>query len=575
MSIDWYEGVNGGTAALGVEWNLSESATGVSYTPYVYLWMASHSQDSSMPYTWNLTAGGTVVSSGSTTLSYNIAGSTTTLIDSFATRYLSKTTGTQYLVLTCTFTDGYVYGESKINTTKTWQVSVPALSTYTVSYNANGGSGAPGSQSQYYGSSIALSSTKPTRAGHTFLGWATSSTGGVSYAPGATYSSYTSITLYAVWQINTYTIAYNANNGTGAPASQTKTYGVTLTLSSITPTHSGYNFLGWATSSTATKATYSAGGSYTANAAATLYAVWQVAYNPPRITNLVITRCTSDKTASDSGTYATVSFDWATDKAASKYVLKYQKTTDSSVTTASTTTISGTSGSVSDALVGSGELSADYDYMIYVDVYDANGNTETYATITGQKYAIDFLPNNAGAAMGKAAYLEDTLDLAWALKVAGVDEDGVGLLLSEGALNAKNGVKINDVTMSNFLVYQQFSSANNAWNYIMWDSGLTLMWCYYVVKWTTDSTNNVSTGNSNVMVSMPWLGVNLYSPYVISATIMNNAHSASELKQTIKTTMVSSNRMRLSVESSYGDFGVGTSIPVGIIVLGKRGSPEW
>lgn len=466
MSIDWYEGVNGGTAALGVEWNLSESATGVSYTPYVYLWMASHSQDSSMPYTWNLTAGGTVVSSGSTTLSYNIAGSTTTLIDSFATRYLSKTTGTQYLVLTCTFTDGYVYGESKINTTKTWQVSVPALSTYTVSYNANGGSGAPGSQSQYYGSSIALSSTKPTRAGHTFLGWATSSTGGVSYAPGATYSSYTSITLYAVWQINTYTIAYNANNGTGAPASQTKTYGVTLTLSSITPTHSGYNFLGWATSSTATKATYSAGGSYTANAAATLYAVWQVAYNPPRITNLVITRCTSDKTASDSGTYATVSFDWATDKAASKYVLKYQKTTDSSVTTASTTTISGTSGSVSDTLVGSGELSADYDYMIYVDVYDANGNTETYATITGQKYAIDFLPNNAGAAMGKAAYLEDTLDLAWDLKTAGsVTADSVETDKIAAASYYLGETALDSVVASG-------SSGN--WWYVKYNSGLAI-----------------------------------------------------------------------------------------------------
>lgn len=459
MSIDWYEGVNGGTAALGVEWNLSESATGVSYTPYVYLWMANHSQDSSMPYTWSLSAGGTVVSSGSTTLSYNIAGSTTTLIDSFTTRYLSKTTATQYLVLTGTFTDGYVYGESKINTTKTWQVSVPALSTYTVSYNANGGSGAPSSQSQYYGSSITLSSTRPTRAGHTFLGWATSSTGGVSYTPGATYSSYTSITLYAVWQINTYTVSYNANNGTGAPASQTKTYGVTLTLSSITPTRSGYNFLGWSTSSTATKATYSAGGSYTTNAAATLYAVWQVAYNPPRITNLVVTRCTSDKTASDSGTYATVSFDWSTDKTASKYILKYQKTTDSSSTTASTTTISGTSGSVSNVLVGSGKLSADYDYMIYVDVYDANGNTETYATITGQKYAIDFLPNNAGAAMGKAAYLEDTLDLAWDLKTS-ESVSAASYYLGETAL---------DPVVA--------SGTSGGWQYVKFNSGLAI--CTY------------------------------------------------------------------------------------------------
>lgn len=73
----------------------------------------------------------------------------------------------------------------------------------------------------------------------------------------------------------TYTVSYNANGGTGAPSSQTKTYGQTLTLSSTKPTRTGYTFLGWSTSSTATSATYSAGGSYTANTSATLYAVWQ------------------------------------------------------------------------------------------------------------------------------------------------------------------------------------------------------------------------------------------------------------------------------------------------------------
>ena len=63
------------------------------------------------------------------------------------------------------------------------------------------------------------------------------------------------------------------HGGSGAPASQTKTHGVTLTLSSTKPTRSGYTFKGWSTSSTATSASYSAGGSYTTNASATLYAV--------------------------------------------------------------------------------------------------------------------------------------------------------------------------------------------------------------------------------------------------------------------------------------------------------------
>ena len=72
-----------------------------------------------------------------------------------------------------------------------------------------------------------------------------------------------------------YTVSYDANGGTGAPAAQTKTHGTTLTLSSTKPTRTGYTFLGWASSKTATSAQYQPGGSYTANAEVTLYAVWE------------------------------------------------------------------------------------------------------------------------------------------------------------------------------------------------------------------------------------------------------------------------------------------------------------
>ncbi|MBQ4546680.1 MAG: InlB B-repeat-containing protein [Oscillospiraceae bacterium] len=73
----------------------------------------------------------------------------------------------------------------------------------------------------------------------------------------------------------TYTVTYDANGGSGAPTAQTKTEGVALTLSSVTPVREGYEFLGWATSSTATKAEYQPGGSYTKDANVTLYAVWE------------------------------------------------------------------------------------------------------------------------------------------------------------------------------------------------------------------------------------------------------------------------------------------------------------
>ncbi len=74
---------------------------------------------------------------------------------------------------------------------------------------------------------------------------------------------------------NTYTVKYNANGGSGAPASQTKTQGTALKLSTAEPTRDGYTFLGWATSKTATTAAYTAGGSFKTEADITLYAVWQ------------------------------------------------------------------------------------------------------------------------------------------------------------------------------------------------------------------------------------------------------------------------------------------------------------
>lgn len=167
--------------------------------------------------------------------------------------------------------------------TVSFSVTVPAWTSYTVKYNANGGSGAPSSQKKWKNQTLKLSTVKPTRTGYTFQGWATSSSGGVAYASGANYTENASVTLYAVWKAITYTVKYNANGGTGAPSSQTKTYGKTLTLSSTKPTKTSvddngtlttYTFKGWATSSTSTSVAYQSGASYTTNAAITLYAVW-------------------------------------------------------------------------------------------------------------------------------------------------------------------------------------------------------------------------------------------------------------------------------------------------------------
>lgn len=172
----------------------------------------------------------------------------------------------------------YSPGDTYTNNGRVTLYAVWASKTYTISYDANGGGGAPGSQRKTHDIKILIPTVEPVRNGYTFLGWGVSKTStSPTYQPGEWYYSNISRTLYAVWQKNaptSYTVSYDANGGSGAPGSQTKTQDATLTLSSTKPTRSGYTFLGWATSASATSATYQPGGSYTANASVTLYAVW-------------------------------------------------------------------------------------------------------------------------------------------------------------------------------------------------------------------------------------------------------------------------------------------------------------
>ncbi len=74
----------------------------------------------------------------------------------------------------------------------------------------------------------------------------------------------------------TVTITYNANGGKNAPASTTGKRYDTVTLSTKIPTRSGYVFIGWSTSSTASASScYKAGSSYKLTENVTLYAVWE------------------------------------------------------------------------------------------------------------------------------------------------------------------------------------------------------------------------------------------------------------------------------------------------------------
>lgn len=304
---------------------------------------------------------------------------------------------------------------ASLEMTATRTYTIPALDSYTVTYNANGGSGAPSKQTKYHGKSLTLSSAKPIRSGYAFQGWGTSSTDStVDYSAGATYTRDASITLYAIWKANTYTVTYNANGGSGAPSNQTKTHGTNLTLSSTIPTKAGYTFKGWGTSASSTTVAYAPGATYSANAAITLYAIWKFAFTAPRIDGVSVDRSDSDGTLNDEGTYVLVSFGWSCETEVESIRVQRKLETASSWTT-TTITASGTSGTVS-RVIYLGTNTQENSYDIRITVTDQNNPTVVEQKLPAVKFEMDFLSGGNGVAIGKPATDGGYFDVNYILK---------------------------------------------------------------------------------------------------------------------------------------------------------------
>ena len=216
----------------------------------------------------------------------------------------------------------------------------------------------------------------------------------------------------------TYTVSYNANGGSGAPAAQTKTYGVNLTLSSTKPTRAGYTFKGWATSSTGAVA-YPAGGTYTANSAITLYAVWEVAGNI-KIGSYSAIRCDENGVAADEGTWG---------KFTCTYILSGQALNEGSITTAryrasdvstwtDITNITQSEHSKPEGVASlqvnvscliSDDLLIDKSYVIELIVKDSYGNTAIASDYISQAYfTMDFLAGGKGIGIGTVASCDES-----------------------------------------------------------------------------------------------------------------------------------------------------------------------
>lgn len=206
-----------------------------------------------------------------TIFDFNTAGTTAT-----------QTTYTIYLVAKKTNPTPtymyYLYYKYNDGTDSTWLTDVTDRPTAATTFTFN------------------VNRVKLTRSGYDHIGWADKAdavtakyTGG---DPIVLTKDNPTKTIYAIW-MPFFELKYDANGGTGAPASQTRTAAhptvnrVTFTVPNQTPTKEGYTFKGWADSATATDAQYQPGGPIAVkheNSPKTVYAVWEEsAPQPPLI----------------------------------------------------------------------------------------------------------------------------------------------------------------------------------------------------------------------------------------------------------------------------------------------------
>ncbi|MDR3225855.1 MAG: InlB B-repeat-containing protein [Clostridiales Family XIII bacterium] len=145
--------------------------------------------------------------------------------------------------------------------------------TYKVTFNANGGKGAPKAQTVNRDSNITIPGKKPIQAGYTFGGWSPAQSGASPvYKPGDAYTVSADVTLYAKWKLKKgyVEIKFSANGGSKVTAKAVKKGKKAGKLTASK--QSMYKFAGWYTKK-------SGGKKYTSKTKikkkVTLYAHWK------------------------------------------------------------------------------------------------------------------------------------------------------------------------------------------------------------------------------------------------------------------------------------------------------------
>lgn len=152
-------------------------------------------------------------------------------------------------------------------------------SSYTITFNSNGGVGSMENQSVVQGKRVQINISEFYKNGYYFAGWSKSDNNIVEYKDGDYITLNADITLYACWSESTppagvtYTIFYNANNGDGYMVPTVSEAG-SVQLSPNIFYRPGFTFEGWSTDENG-EVVYKDGATITLYNDINLYAVWK------------------------------------------------------------------------------------------------------------------------------------------------------------------------------------------------------------------------------------------------------------------------------------------------------------
>ena len=325
------------------------------------------------------------------------------------------------------------------NDSKSWTANAVSISNVNSSGTAvTGISGGPSSPSGDYinFNKVQIPATTGTKTGYSHSGWAyTYSNFASKVATSAnTYVAVKGgLTIYSIWSKDTFKIKLNGNGSTsGSMSDMTATYDTNLaSITSNAYSKTGYNFLGWSASSTATSATFEDGdpipastinayyGTAGKGGTYNLYAVWEAV--PTYTLSGSVTTDTSynfgtvgsDITDINSGTSYTISSNTIT---VGGSTLTATPTTDSAEWDYSFWKWTDTSGNT----LSNGTITADLDVVAWFTrvkqtytITWKNGNNTTIETDNGVEYGATPSYDGATPTKTQTAQYTYTWDGGW------------------------------------------------------------------------------------------------------------------------------------------------------------------